>query len=174
METLPAWARELSEKYYSRTLAMFVLHGNVHDLVPLRRGGVTEYLPLQRFLNEGLFGRRDLVLSYDRGGGLAFAKPEVQEDFARALSGYDAFHGTNLDTLLRARKIETLLVTGIATHGCVTGTSYAAQARDYHVIVVRDCVATWSEELQESALRVLGGTMTALADSSAIAGCWLR
>ena len=36
LETLPAWARELSEKYYSRTIAMFVLHGNVRDAAPLR------------------------------------------------------------------------------------------------------------------------------------------
>ena len=94
MESLPSWARELSEKYYSRTLAMFVLHGNVHDLVPSRRGDRTEYVPLQQFLNEAMFGRRDLVLSYDRGGGIAFARPEVQDDFKRALSGYDSFHGT--------------------------------------------------------------------------------
>jgi AAA+ superfamily predicted ATPase len=94
LEALPDWARRLSEKYYSRTLAMFVLHGNVHDLVPWKRGDRTEYVPLARFLNEGLFGRRDLVLSYDRGGGLAFANGDVQADFQRALTGYDAFHGT--------------------------------------------------------------------------------
>jgi hypothetical protein len=92
--SLPAWARQLSEKYYSRTLSMFVLHGNVHDLVPWKRADKTEYVPLQKFLNDGLFGRRDLVVSYDRGGGLAFATPAVQEDFQRALSGYDAYHGT--------------------------------------------------------------------------------
>src|SRR5712671_2802452 len=94
LDGLPVWARGLSEKYYSRTIAMFVLHGNVHDLIPLRRGGATAYLPLQKFLNEGLFGRRDLVLSYDRGGGLAFAAPESQKDFAQAITGYDSFHGT--------------------------------------------------------------------------------
>ena len=94
LELLPAWARRLSEKYYSRTIDMFVLHGNVHDLVAWKRGERTDYVPLEKFLNEGLFGRRDLVLSYDRGGGLAFANSEVQADFQRALTGYDAFHGT--------------------------------------------------------------------------------
>lgn len=92
---LPDWARQLSEKYYSRTLAMFVLHGNVRDLVPMRRANATEFVPLQRFLREQLFGRRDLVLSYDRGGGLAFGSPEVQADFSRAMQGYDTFHGTS-------------------------------------------------------------------------------
>ena len=47
------------------------------------------------FLNEALFGRRDLVLTYDRGGGLSFANPDMQADFRIALSGYDSFHGTN-------------------------------------------------------------------------------
>jgi hypothetical protein len=94
LDALPEWARRLSEKYYSRTIAMFVLHGNVHDLVAWKRGGHTEYVPLAKFLDEGLFGRRDLVLSYDRGGGLGFANSEVREDFQRALAGYDAYHGT--------------------------------------------------------------------------------
>jgi AAA+ superfamily predicted ATPase len=94
MDALPDWARRLSEKYYSRTIAMFVLHGNVHDLVAWKRGDRTEYVPLAKFLNEGLFGRRDLVLAYDRGGGLSFANAETQSDFQRVLTGYDSFHGT--------------------------------------------------------------------------------
>jgi len=95
LDTLPEWARELSEKYYSRTLAMFVLCGNVRDYVPLKRGASTDFLPMLRFLNEGLFGHRDLVLTYDRGGGLTFANPDMQADFRRALEGYDSYHGTD-------------------------------------------------------------------------------
>lgn len=91
---LPAWAQQLSEKYYSRTIALFVLYGNVRDLVPVRRGASIEFLTLSRFLQEALFGQRDLVLTYDRGGGLTFARPAMQEDFRRALAGYDTFHGT--------------------------------------------------------------------------------
>lgn len=92
---LPDWARQLTEKYYSRTLAMFVLHGNVRDLVPMRRANSTEFVPVQRYLREQLFGRRDLVLSYDRGGGISFGSSEAQADFSRAMQGYDTFHGTS-------------------------------------------------------------------------------
>ena len=91
---MPAWVQALTHKYYSRTFAVFVLYGNVRDLVPLARGGATEYVPLGRFLNEALFARRELVLSYDRGGGIAFAKPDMQADFNAAVGGYDSFHGT--------------------------------------------------------------------------------
>ncbi len=96
LEAFPPWARQFSEKYYSRTYALFVLYGNVRDLVPLKRpGAAPEYLPLPRFLQQALFGQRDLVMSYDRGGGLHFSNSEMQGDFRRALAGYDSFHGSN-------------------------------------------------------------------------------
>src|ERR1035438_9799922 len=100
LDSLPAWAKELSEKYYSRTITMFVLHGNVRDLVAFRRDDATEFCGVHRFLRSGLFGQRDLVITYDRGGGLSFAEPRMQEDFRQAISGYDQFHGTSYSTAL--------------------------------------------------------------------------
>src|ERR1700730_18179181 len=90
LEALPDWASELSEKYYSGVTSMFVLHGNVRDLAAWK----AEFVPLQQFLRDALFGSRDLVLFYDRGGGLTFSTPEMKSDFQRALAGYDSFHGT--------------------------------------------------------------------------------
>jgi len=94
LDALPAWARELSEKYYSRSFALFLLSGNVRDLVPLRQSDSTQFVPLEDFLFKALFGRRDLVLHYDRGG-LSFGSSDSQADFRRALEGYDSFHGTS-------------------------------------------------------------------------------
>src|SRR5215469_7962821 len=94
LDALPQWARELSEKYYSRSFALFVLYGNVRDLVPLRTQDSTSFVSLDDFLSRALFGQRDLVLHYDRGG-LSFGTPATQGDFRRALEGYDSFHGTN-------------------------------------------------------------------------------
>src|SRR6266498_22142 len=94
LDGLPTWARDLSEKYYSRSFAFFVLYGNVRDLVPLRRQGATYFVALYEFLSGALFGQRDIVLHYDRGG-LSFGSPESQADFRRALEGYDSFHGTS-------------------------------------------------------------------------------
>ena len=93
LQELPAWARELSEKYYSRSFAMFVLYGNVRDLVPIRSKSGTDFVDLNEFLSSALFGQRDLVLHYDRGG-LSFGSSDTQADFRRALEGYDTFHGT--------------------------------------------------------------------------------
>src|ERR1700693_140172 len=93
LDGLPAWARELSEKYYSRSFALFVLYGNLRDLVPLRSQEITTFVPLDEFLSGALFGQRDVVLHYDRGG-LNFGSADSQTDFRRALEGYDSFHGT--------------------------------------------------------------------------------
>src|SRR5580704_7150192 len=95
LDALPPWARELSEKYYSRSFALFVLYGNVRDLVPLRtQEGASSFVSLDDFLSGALFGQRDVVLHYDRGG-LSFGNSTTQADFRRALEGYDSFHGTN-------------------------------------------------------------------------------
>lgn len=93
LDALPQWAREFSEKYYSRSFAVFVLYGNVRDLVPLRTQQDASFVSLDEFLSRAMFGQRDLVLHYDRGG-LSFGTPATQSDFRRALEGYDSFHGT--------------------------------------------------------------------------------
>jgi AAA+ superfamily predicted ATPase len=94
LDALPPWARELSEKYYSRSYSLFVIYGNVRDLVPLRMQETPNFVSLDDFFSSALFGQRDLVLHYDRGG-LSFGTPATQSDFRRALEGYDSFHGTN-------------------------------------------------------------------------------
>lgn len=54
---------------------------------------------------------------------------------------YSAFFETSLDTLLRARRINTLIFTGATTSICVESTVRDATFRDYRCIVLRDCTA---------------------------------
>lgn len=68
----PSWARELAEQYFSGTTCMFVLHGNVHDLirVPEQEGGGERYCSLVEFLATQVFGGWDIVLSHDMSRGV--------------------------------------------------------------------------------------------------------
>ena len=66
----PGWARELAELYFSGTTCLFVLHGNVHDLIRQGDGPNAAYGSLPRFLATQLFGQWDLVLRHDLGQGL--------------------------------------------------------------------------------------------------------
>jgi nicotinamidase-related amidase len=52
-----------------------------------------------------------------------------------------AFFATDLDMVLRANGIETLVLTGIATSGVVLSTIRHAADADYRLVVVSDCCA---------------------------------
>jgi nicotinamidase-related amidase len=57
-----------------------------------------------------------------------------------------AFAGTDLDLMLRANGIETLILTGIITSGVVLSTLCHAADADYRLLVVGDCCSDGDEE----------------------------
>ncbi|HJT30903.1 MAG TPA: AAA family ATPase [Pirellulales bacterium] len=76
----PGWARELADLYFSGTTSLFLLHGNVHDLVRVGEGAGDGWCNLAEFLATQLFGAWDVVLHYDLGRGL---RPLAGSDPAR-------------------------------------------------------------------------------------------
>ncbi|MEM1128146.1 MAG: AAA family ATPase [Bacteroidota bacterium] len=91
----PEWAKDFARKYFTKTLTQFILYGNVRDLVPTEDArGKPIYLPLRAFLMEDLFAARDITLFYDRSAGIHFGDKASQQDFNRAVSGYDTIYGT--------------------------------------------------------------------------------
>src|SRR5699024_1786335 len=91
----PKWANEFAQKYLSRTMNQFILHGNVFDLVPLEKKGETDFVRLKSFLSEEFFGARDYVIFYDRSSGIYFKDQQSRKDFNQALSGRDSLLGTD-------------------------------------------------------------------------------
>jgi nicotinamidase-related amidase len=60
------------------------------------------------------------------------------EDYDVPKHRWSAFHGTHLDTSLRARGVDTILIVGGSTHVGVASTVYTARDMDYQIVVVRD------------------------------------
>jgi nicotinamidase-related amidase len=58
-----------------------------------------------------------------------------------------AFAGTDLDMVLRANGIETLVLAGIASSGVVLSTVRHAADADYRLVVVEDCCADRDAEV---------------------------
>lgn len=54
---------------------------------------------------------------------------------------YSGFYQTELDSVLRARGVTHLLVTGCTTSVCVESTIRDAMFRDYHCVLLADCTA---------------------------------
>jgi SpoVK/Ycf46/Vps4 family AAA+-type ATPase len=92
----PPWAQELARKYFTKTIAAFILLGDIRDGVPTQDpAGNRIYPPLRDFLSDDLFAARDLVVFYDRSAGIHFADEASKQDFQRALSGHDTVFGTD-------------------------------------------------------------------------------
>jgi ureidoacrylate peracid hydrolase len=68
---------------------------------------------------------------------------------------FDAFLNTDLETILRAHRIETLVLTGVATNVCVETTARAGFVRDYYIVLAADGTGTYSDEEQEAALKTI-------------------
>jgi len=94
----PEWAHRLTTTARAGTTAVFVVHGNTHDLMPLAEGADAAYGQLATFLAEQVFGRYDLVLHYDLSRGLrAFGGRSVKR--LQDMVTLAADHGLLLDGL---------------------------------------------------------------------------
>ena len=67
---LPAWAEEMRDLFKSGSVAQFLLHGNLFDVVPAAGPAGRRLLPLKAFLEEVMFSSYEVVLEYDRGRGI--------------------------------------------------------------------------------------------------------
>lgn len=67
---------------------------------------------------------------------------------------YSSFVNTDLDTILRARGIDTIIISGVNSDQCVDATAKHAFQLDYYVLLVKDCIATDSEELTQAVLKM--------------------
>lgn len=85
---------------------------------------------------------------------------------------YNSFHATDLDAQLRAREIETLVMTGFSTDCCVDQTARAAFHLDYHVFVVSDACAAYDDALHAGALNMLQKNCALLVSTDAVLAAW--
>src|SRR6266704_15372 len=60
---------------------------------------------------------------------------------------YSAFINTDLNTVLKARNIQSVLVCGVATNVCVETTARDAYMYDYYVTMIDDCSAAYETKL---------------------------
>jgi nicotinamidase-related amidase len=67
----------------------------------------------------------------------------------------NAFYGTNLEPILKAQNIDTLIICGVATNYVVEHTARDAHDRDYNVIVLADACEASSQEEHNATLKSL-------------------
>jgi len=113
------------------------------------RPNVPEANPRNRFLSAVKASPRHQEFFQGQSGAIHPALTPAADDLVVTKSRISAFAGTDLDLLLRAQGIDTLVLLGVATSGVVLSTFLVAFDADYEVLVIKDCCADLEEELHQ-------------------------
>jgi len=85
---------------------------------------------------------------------------------------YSAFINTDLNTVLKARNIQSVLVCGVATNVCVETTARDAYMFDYYVTMLDDCSAAYEAKLHLGTLDNMRRHFGLVASSKDIIDTW--
>jgi ureidoacrylate peracid hydrolase len=84
------------------------------------------------------------------------------------------FYNTRLDSVLRTLKVETLVVTGVATNVSVETTARDAVQRDYNVVFVEDCTAAYDQAAHDATLFNMRNFFGVVSSCNEVLGIWGR
>jgi ureidoacrylate peracid hydrolase len=172
----------------------FANHG--HDLEAMRRAvdNIERFLPVARaagvrpvfiraiydekWLSKPMLERHQLV-GLDRqhcqegtwGAEFYVVRPQPGDDVV-VKHRYSAFIGTELAPLLRAQGVENLLIVGVTTNVCVESTARDGYMLDYHVVLVEDCTASYSEEPHRATLANIRRAFGRVVTAAEVAAVW--
>jgi hypothetical protein len=71
---LPGWAEQMRDLFRSGSVAQFLIHGNIFDVIGVEDESGRRLLSLKAFLESVMFANYDVVLHYDRGRGIRLTK----------------------------------------------------------------------------------------------------
>jgi ureidoacrylate peracid hydrolase len=85
---------------------------------------------------------------------------------------YSALKDTELNALLRAQRVENLIVAGITSNVCVESTARDAYMLDYHVVFLSDGSATYRAEAHEATLANIRRAFGIVASIAEVTEVW--
>jgi nicotinamidase-related amidase len=97
------------------------------------------------------------------------APQDLRVENKRRLS---AFYPTDLDFLLRNRRIDTVVLNGGMTDCCVLNTAFDANNHTYRVVVLRDLVRGTDPHLEAAALSMVSLHLGLVMDSADLLSAW--
>jgi nicotinamidase-related amidase len=85
---------------------------------------------------------------------------------------YDCFFGTDLDLLLRSKRIENIVACGVTTHQCVMSTVFTARHLDYRILLAADACAGVSADHHIAALLCMSDVFAYVTDVDTVCALW--
>ncbi|KVK86521.1 isochorismatase [Burkholderia ubonensis] len=102
------------------------------------------------------YGETEHCVEGTPGVEIVDALAPAASDYVLVKRRYSGFFATDLDLLLKGLRVDTLVLTGVATDVCVRATAQDALQLDYRVFVPRECVAGTTAARHDAALEHVG------------------
>lgn len=156
----------------ARRVGLAVIHtreGHLPDLSDAPPLKVERGDPAQRIGAPGPMGR--ILIRGEPGHDIISELYPVDGEPVIDKPGKGAFYNTDLEALLRARGIDTLLVCGVTTEVCVNTTVREANDRGFRCIVLADCCASYFPEFHRMGLAMIkaqGGIFGWVSESKTV------
>ncbi|MDB5055744.1 MAG: isochorismatase hydrolase, partial [Bacilli bacterium] len=85
---------------------------------------------------------------------------------------FSAFINTRLESVLRALKIETLVLTGVSTNICVESTARDGFMLDFRIVLMKDACAAFSQEEHDMSLKTIDTYFGMVARTNEVISFW--
>ena len=157
----------------ARRKEMLVIHtreGHRPDLADAPKAKVERGAPSLRIGAPGPMGR--ILVRGEPGHDIVPDLYPLEGEPVVDKPGKGAFYATDLQSILKNRGIENLIVCGVTTEVCVHTTVREANDRGYRCIVPGDCCGSYFPEFHEVGLRMIkaqGGIFGWVSDSKRVA-----
>jgi nicotinamidase-related amidase len=135
------------------------------------RPGVPEASPRNMFLSAIKASLPHQRFFQGETGAIHPAVGPEDTDLLVTKTRVSAFAGTDLDLLLHALDIETLVLFGLTTSGVVLSTALQAADLDYRVVIVKDCCLDLDAEVHACLIEKILPRQALLISSSEFLGC---
>ena len=158
----------------ARSLGMSIIHtreGHRPDLADAPRSKLERGAPTRRIGDPGPMGR--ILIRGEPGHEIIPELAPLAGEPVIDKPGKGAFYATELQSVLRRRDVEALIVCGVTTEVCVHTTVREANDRGYRCLVPGDCCGSYEPEFHAVGLRMIaaqGGIFGWVSDSTRVLG----
>lgn len=130
------------------------------------RPGVPEASPRNLFLSAVKASPPHQEFFQGESGAIHPGLGAEDKDLTVTKARVSAFAGSDLDLLLRAQGVDTVVLFGIATGGVVVSTALQAADLDYRVVILKDCCADLDADVHACLIeKILPRQATVLSSS---------
>ena len=113
-----------------------------------------------------------IAIAHSEGAEFIRELEPAQNEICIHKHRYSAFKGTDLEMILRAHDIRTVVPSGISTNVCVESTLRDAFEYSFYVCVPENACASWDMELHAATMKTVNARFGLVTDIDTVVQTW--